>query len=253
MPSISYLIYRWLPMAVSNAAALAIIAGLLTGCSGNNTPISAAAANTSTPVAADHTSWPSSAPASGNANGLPATAAATRPSLSGTPPTTAVVGQLYSFRPTAKDPSGGILDFSVRNKPAWAAFNTSTGELTGTPIAMDIGTVSNVVISVNAGAGGAATLPFSVHVLPAASKGVTVAWTAPTENTDGSPLVNLAGYRIHYGTNPSELSNMIEIDNAEMSSYTITSLSPGIWYFAVTALNSDSIESDFSAKVNTTI
>jgi hypothetical protein len=28
----------------------------------------------------------------------------------------------------------------------------------------------------------------------------TLSWTAPDENTDGTPLINLAGYRIYYGT-----------------------------------------------------
>jgi hypothetical protein len=28
----------------------------------------------------------------------------------------------------------------------------------------------------------------------------TLSWTAPTENTDGTTLANLAGYRIRYGT-----------------------------------------------------
>jgi len=243
--SITYLLYRWVSTAMGHAAALALIAGLLAGCNDSSTPISAAASKAPVTSVVGRTSSPISA--------APSARAMSTPSLSGTPPTTAVVGQLYSFKPTARDSSGGILNFNIQNKPAWAAFNTSTGELAGTPIAMDSGTVANIVIGVSAGSGSPATLPFSVHVLPAASKGVTIAWAPPTENTDGSSLTNLAGYRIHYGTSPSELGHTIEIDNADASSYTITSLSPGIWYFAVSALNSDSIESDLSSKATTTI
>jgi predicted secreted protein len=31
-------------------------------------------------------------------------------------------------------------------------------------------------------------------------------WIAPTTNTDGSPLTNLAGYRVYYGTNSAQLT-----------------------------------------------
>ncbi len=57
------------------------------------------------------------------------------PTITGTPPTTAKVGTAYSFQPTAKDPEGKALTFSVRNKPSWATFSTSSGKLSGTPTA----------------------------------------------------------------------------------------------------------------------
>jgi len=169
--------------------------------------------------------------------------------LGATPPSTAVVGQLYSFKPTAKDSSTRVLNFSIQNEPAWTTFNTSTGELAGTPITMDSGTRSNVVISVSDGSESAAMPSFSVHVLPQLSNGITIAWTPPSENTDGSSLTNLAGYRIHYGNDPSKPGQTIEIYSAEMSAFTITGLSPGTWHFAISALNSESIESNLSATL----
>src|SRR5262245_39192746 len=41
---------------------------------------------------------------------------------------------------------------------------------------------------------------------PAPSYSTTVTWTAPTLNTDGSALTDIAGYRVLYGTSPANLS-----------------------------------------------
>ena len=62
------------------------------------------------------------------------TAAANRaPTITGTPATSAAVGSAYSFTPTATDPDGGTLGFTIQNRPSWAAFDTATGRLSGTP------------------------------------------------------------------------------------------------------------------------
>ena len=72
--------------------------------------------------------------------------------ISGTPATSTTVGTYYSFTPTASDSDGGKLTYSVTNAPAWASFNTATGQLSGTPKSTDTGTTFNVVISVADGA-----------------------------------------------------------------------------------------------------
>ena len=78
---------------------------------------------------------------------------------------------------------------------------------------------------------------------------VLVSWSRPTENTDGSPLTDLAGYRIYYGRDPGGYDNTISIDNEYMSSYLIDSLGESDWYFAMTAFNSLGIESVYSEEV----
>ncbi len=57
----------------------------------------------------------------------------TPPAITGTPSTTATVGNAYSFTPDATDPDGQVLSFSIANLPSWASFDTLTGELSGTP------------------------------------------------------------------------------------------------------------------------
>src|SRR5690606_30320338 len=63
---------------------------------------------------------------------------------------------------------------------------------------------------------------------------VTLDWTPPTKNTDGSALKNLTGYRILYGQ--GALTKSVTVGN--VSSYTVRDLEPGLWSFAVVALSS---------------
>ena len=70
-----------------------------------------------------------------------------------------------------------------------------------------------------------------------------VSWVAPTANTDGSTLTNLAGFRVYYGTSSSALTQTQTINDITARSATISGLTPGTWYFAVRTLNTRSEES----------
>ena len=78
----------------------------------------------------------------------------------------------YSFIPTAIDDDGDTLTFSISNKPSWASFNTTTGELSGTPTSTDIGSSTDIVIT--------ASDSFTSIDLPAFNLEVT----QKTSNTD---------------------------------------------------------------------
>jgi hypothetical protein len=119
--------------------------------------------------------------------------------IGGSAPTTAVVNSKYSFLPSASDPNGDALSFQIANKPAWATFNTVTGELTGTPTLGQLGTYADIIISASDGKGSAQLGPFSIKVSQTAANGaaaVTLAWEAPTQTEDGSPLTDLSGYLV---------------------------------------------------------
>jgi hypothetical protein len=62
-------------------------------------------------------------------------------------------------------------------------------------------------------------------------------------NTDNSPLVNLQGYRIHYGTASGNLNQRLDLPTPGITSAVVEDLAPGTWYFAVTAYNTSDIES----------
>ena len=81
----------------------------------------------------------------------------------------------------------------------------------------------------------------------------TLTWTAPTTNTNGSALTNLAGYEIHYGTNPSSLTNTITIANPGATTYVVTNLTTGTWYFAMSAYTNTGLASPMSNVGSKTI
>lgn len=81
----------------------------------------------------------------------------------------------------------------------------------------------------------------------------TLSWTPPTANTDGTVLTDLAGFRIHYGTSPTALTQTIQIANPGLSGYTVSNLAPGTWYFAVRAYSSGGTESIPSSIASKTV
>ncbi|MDH5766081.1 MAG: fibronectin type III domain-containing protein [Gammaproteobacteria bacterium] len=81
---------------------------------------------------------------------------------------------------------------------------------------------------------------------------ITLSWDPPTHNTDGSPMTDLSGYKIYYGTSSYEVSsNSITINNPSISTYVIDNLNTNTtYYFVITAINSRRIESRASAIVS---
>jgi hypothetical protein len=71
----------------------------------------------------------------------------------------------------------------------------------------------------------------------------TLTWVPPTKNIDGTPVTTLSGYHIYYGTTEGALTQSIVIGNPSTTSYEITGLSSGTWYFAVAADAADGTES----------
>lgn len=102
--------------------------------------------------------------ASANCNVVPKTNQP--PVISGTPATSVVAGTAYSFTPTASDPNGDSLTFSIANKPGWASFSILTGMLSGTPAAANVGSYSGIVISVTDGIAVVSLPAFSITVSP---------------------------------------------------------------------------------------
>jgi hypothetical protein len=176
------------------------------------------------------------------------------PTISGSPLTSARVNEPYSFQPSASDPEGDALTFQISNKPAWATFDTGTGRLSGTPSTSSTGVFSNVRITVSDGRASSVLAPFSIAVTSSQTTGsATLSWQPPTSNTDGSPLTNLAGYVVRYGTAPDALDIQVRIDNPGLVTYVVSDLTPATWYFQVVAYNSVGVESSPSATGSKTI
>lgn len=175
------------------------------------------------------------------------------PVISGTPPTSINAGQAYNFQPSASDPNGTALVFSISNMPAWANFNTSTGRLYGTPGSANVGTYTGIVIRVSDGTTTVALAAFTITVTQVANGTATISWIPPTENTDGSPLTDLGGYRIYYGTNRTNLDQIVELNNPGLTRYVLGNLSPATWYFTMSAFRTNGTESEPSNIASKTI
>ena len=160
-------------------------------------------------------------------------------------------GQPYSFRATATDSDGDPLTFSIQNKPVWARFVTSTGTLYGTPADANVGRYTNILISVSDGTATSSLPAFTITVALPVTRTATLNWTPPTQNMDGSPITNLAGYKVLYGSSSGQYSQALSVPAATMTSVAIEALEAGrTWYFTVKAVNSSGVESDFSNEVS---
>lgn len=175
------------------------------------------------------------------------------PTISGSPSTSLVAGTVYDFTPTAADADGDALTFSIRNQPAWASFDSATGRVTGTPTAADVGQFSNVVIEVSDGRASAALGAFTITVNQIAFGSVTLSWTPPTTNADGSVMTDLAGYRIYFGTSAGNLDQVVVLDNPGLTRWVVENLSPATWYFAMTSINTARVESARTGVVSRVI
>jgi hypothetical protein len=212
--------------------------------------------STDSPGSSSGTNDSSSTPGtddSGSNPGANVPAPNSAPTITGTAATSVAINATYSFIPNARDVDGDIVTFQITNKPAWATFNTVTGELRGQP--KQAGTFADIQITASDGKTSTSLPGFTIAVLaPAPTVGsVTLSWTAPTENVDGSPLTNLAGFVIAYGKTSTTLSQTVRVDNPSVDSHLFDALPSGTYYFGIRALNSDGAESEMSRVVSKTI
>lgn len=185
-------------------------------------------------------------------NGKRSQATNSVPTISGSPAREGTVAQAYGFTPSASDADGDTLTFLIQNKPDWATFDPATGRLSGTPTEGDVGSYTNITISVTDGVSSAALSPFTLSVVALADGKVTLSWTPPTSNVDGTTLTNLAGYKIYYGQNSASLTTVVQV-GVEITSAVIENLSTGTWYFAMSSYNSSGVESEKTPAISKVI
>ena len=80
-----------------------------------------------------------------------------------------------------------------------------------------------------------------------------MSWTPPTQNEDGGPLLDLAGYRLYGGTSASNLTVLQDLMNPGLTRHVVTDLAPGTYYVAIAALNRSGTESRRSSVISKTI
>jgi hypothetical protein len=176
-------------------------------------------------------------------NSLSVTTTNRAPTISGAAADVAQVGQTYDYLPQVSDPDGDSLQFSATNLPPWASMDPVTGRISGTPGENDLGIYESITIVVADAARHTESAPFSITVIGDASTGVaSLQWERPPSKVDGSPLDDLAGYRILYGRSTDDLDHSVLISDPAQTSYVVDSLASGLWYFAVVAVNASGLE-----------
>ncbi len=79
---------------------------------------------------------------------------------------------------------------------------------------------------------------------------LTVNWAAPTASSDGTPLSDLAGFRILLGTAAGTYTSSIAVTDPTALSYSITGLATGTYYVVVKAFDTANNESLPSAEAS---
>jgi len=137
---------------------------------------------------------------------------------------------------------------------SWTSDKGGKGEASGSeswetaPIPLLIG---DNTITITAEDGTGATASRTVIIKREGEGGqATLAWQAPTAREDNSPLVDLAGYYIHYGRMSETYDYEIKVENPGIVSYVVDNLSSGTWYFVARAYDSRGLVSDLSNEIS---
>jgi len=125
------------------------------------------------------------------------------PVIEGSPPTAVTVSSTFDFRPSAADADGDALSYSVANRPAWAAFDPSTGRLSGNPTAADVGIYANIQLTVSDGKSSSALPSFSITV----AKG----FTDPGFDKDADFQARVAYSKAWYANNFGNFETLEEV------------------------------------------
>ena len=130
-----------------------------------------------------------------------------------------------------------------------SGIGTTTGS-TSTTSSTPPSTVADASPATTTTSSGSTTTPPATST---AASSVTLGWVAPTQNSNGSPITDLAGYKIHYGTASENYTQVVSLANPSLSRYVVDSLPSGTYYFAITAYNSQGLESALSGEITTTL
>ena len=131
----------------------------------------------------------------------------------------------------------------------------ATGSLSGIAEDGDIGVYSDIIVSVTDGTASTSLPAFTISVTVDATVlgSALLTWQPPTQNEDGTPLIDLAGYTIRWGATPNNYPNSVTVNNPGLSSYMVDNLAPGTYEFVATAFNAAGMQSQFSNSVTKTI
>lgn len=121
----------------------------------------------------------------------------------------------------------------------WATACTASGNWGGSRA--NAGTATGTAIS--------GTATFALACTAPADTTATLHWVAPTTNTDGTALTDLAGFNIYSGLSAASMAKLAAV-GPTLTSYQAINQPSGTVYFYMTAFNAANVESAKSLTVN---
>ncbi|WP_231101494.1 tandem-95 repeat protein [Pseudoalteromonas luteoviolacea] len=142
------------------------------------------------------------------------------PVLSGQPATSVAQDQTYNFTPTLVDTDDqDTHTYSITNLPSWAAFNQSSGLLSGTPTDADVGQYNGIQISVSDGTDSASLASFNIEVTNVNDTPSGTAFTFTTAEA-GLLVVNAAAGLLSTATDPdSDNGDSLTVEQVSAPTY----------------------------------
>lgn len=120
-------------------------------------------------------------------------------------------------------------------------------EFDGSPAVWAGGTLTSGTASANF-VNNAGTWTATVTAPPAGrARPVELTWVPPTQNEDGTPYTNPAGFILYYGNASRTYTGTQRVENPQTVMAEISALNPGVQYwFTATAINAAGVESAYS-------
>lgn len=131
---------------------------------------------------------------------------------------------------------------------AWSGDKSISGQET-----IDSLTTNSTFILTCSSVAGSSSDSIAISVNPPLLGTVTLSWTPPTTNEDGSALTDLAGYKIYYGNVSGTYSEIIDVNAPGIASCLVDDLTPDTYFFSMTAYNASGYESSYSNEVSKTV
>jgi hypothetical protein len=123
----------------------------------------------------------------------------------------------------------------------WNSSNTGVSTISTSGLATGVAGGTVTITAVSGSISGTVSLTVTAVITTGST---TLSWDAPTTNTDGSPLTDLAGYKIYYGTSSRTYTHVINVGN--VTTYLVDNLPSGTYYFATTVYDAAGTESGYS-------
>jgi len=88
-----------------------------------------------------------------------------------------------------------------------------------------------------------------LFAVPAFGANVRLTWEAPTTNEDGTPLTDLAGYKLFMGTATGNYTGSVDVNNVLNYVWNVGDVEEETRFFNVKAYDDKGNESDFNGEV----